>query len=118
MRFIFLQVLSKRIKAIKYFIKDKEVPKRKKFLIIAGILYLLLPIDFIPEPILLFGVVDDIVLWTFILWYLKDELDRYWIKEEGDEKSSEKYRGKNIIDDVNFEVEDNEKEVEKEEEHK
>lgn len=103
MQGIFFQVLFKRIKAIKYFLKDKEVPKRKKIIIIAGILYLLLPIDLVPEPILLFGAIDDIVLWTFILWYLKDELDRYWL---GDDtvKPEKKYRGKTIIDDVNFEV--------------
>lgn len=112
MQFIFFRVLMKRIKAIRHFIMDKEVPKRKKIIIIAGILYLLSPIDLIPEPILIFGAVDDIVLWTFIIWYLKDELDKYWI-EPGAVKAMKKFRGKNIIDDVNFEVEE---EVVKEEE--
>jgi uncharacterized membrane protein YkvA (DUF1232 family) len=112
MQFIFLQVLFKRIKAIRYFMKDKEVPLRKKIIIVAGILYLLSPIDLIPEPILIFGALDDIVLWTFIIWYLKDELDKYWIGAD-QVKTAEKFRGKNIIDDVNFEVE---KEVVKEKE--
>ena len=107
MQFIFFQVLLKRIKAIRYFMKDKEVPLRKKIIIVAGILYLLSPIDLIPEPILIFGVLDDIVLWTFIIWYLKSELDKYWI-ETDQVKPAEKFRGKNIIDDVNFEVEDDE----------
>ncbi len=114
MQFIFFQVLLKRIKAIKYFMKDKEVPLRKKIIIVLGTLYLLMPIDFIPEPILIFGVVDDIVLWTFIIWYLKSELDHYWV-ETDQVKPAEKFRGKNIIDDVNFEVKD---EVVKEEEQK
>lgn len=105
MQFIYLQVLLKRIKAIKYFMKDKGVPLRKKIIIVAGALYLLLPIDFIPEPILIFGIVDDIMLWTFIIWYLKTELDHYWI-ESDPVKPAEKFRGKNIIDDVNFKVED------------
>ncbi|MBR0597122.1 YkvA family protein [Sinanaerobacter chloroacetimidivorans] len=104
MQFIFFQVLIKRIKAIKFFLKDKAVPKRKKIIIIAGILYLLMPIDLIPAPILLFGFVDDIVLWTFIIWYLKDELDKYWLGEV-EVKPEKKYRGKKIIDDVKFEVE-------------
>ncbi|MEL7657194.1 MAG: DUF1232 domain-containing protein [Bacillota bacterium] len=112
MQFVFLQVLMKRLKAIRYFIKDKGVPLRKKIIIVAGSLYLLLPIDLIPEPILIFGVVDDIVLWTFIIWYLKDELDKYWV-ETGPVQPAKKFRGKNIIDDVNFEVE---KEEVKEEE--
>ncbi len=114
MQFIFFQVLLKRIKAIRYFMKDKGVPLRKKLIIVLGSLYLLMPIDLIPEPILIFGVVDDIVLWTFIIWYLKNELDHYWI-ETDQVKPAEKFRGKNIIDDVNFEVE---KEVVKEEEQK
>lgn len=103
MQFIFFQVLFKRIKALKFFIKDKEVPLRKKIIIILGIVYLLSPIDLIPEPILMFGIVDDIVLWTFIIWYLKEELDRYWLGDD-EVKPTKKFRGKNIIDDVNFEI--------------
>ncbi|MDD3168991.1 MAG: DUF1232 domain-containing protein [Eubacteriales bacterium] len=114
MQFIFLQVLLKRIKAIRYFMKDKGVPLRKKIIIVAGILYLLSPIDLIPEPILIFGIVDDITLWTFIIWYLKSELDNYWV-ESDEVEPAKKFRGKNIIDDVNYEVE---KEVVKEEEQK
>lgn len=105
MQFIFLQVLFKRIKAIKYFMKDKKVPLRRKIIIVAGIAYLLSPIDLIPEPILIFGIVDDIVLWAFILWYLKSELDKYWV-ETDQVRPAGKFKGKNIIDDVNFEVKD------------
>ena len=103
MQFIFFRVLLKRIRAMKFFIRDKKVPKRKKIIVLAGILYLILPIDLIPEPILIFGIVDDIVLWTFIIWYLKDELDKYWLGED-EVKPKKKYRGKNIIEDVNYEV--------------
>lgn len=104
MQIIFLQVLLKRIKAIRHFLKDKSVPFRKKLIIIAGILYLFVPIDLIPEPILIFGVVDDIVLWSFIIWYFKSELDQYWLGTDP-VKPAQKFRGKNIIEDVNFEVE-------------
>lgn len=114
MQFVFFQVLIKRLKAIKHFMRDKGVPLRKKIIIVAGILYLISPIDLIPEPILLFGAVDDIVLWTFIIWYLKDELDKYWVGAD-EVKPAAKFRGKNIIDDVPFEVEDD---VKKEEEQK
>jgi uncharacterized membrane protein YkvA (DUF1232 family) len=121
MQFVFFQVLMKRLKAIKHFMRDKGVPLRKKIIIVAGILYLLSPIDLIPEPILLFGAVDDIVLWTFIIWYLKDELDKYWV-ETDPVKPAAKFRGKDIIDDVTFEVKDDEnqqkEDVKKEEEHK
>ena len=104
MQFIFLRVLIKRIKAIKFFMKDKTVPIRKKLLVVFGILYLIWPFDVIPNPILLFGIVDDIVLWLFILWYLKDELDKYWLGDDT-QRAEKKYYGKNIINDVEFEVE-------------
>ena len=84
MQFVSFAVLGKRIKSIKALLKDPNVPKRKKFLIIFGIIYLLMPIDLIPAPVLIFGFVDDIVLWLFILTHLKDELDSYW-KENGDD---------------------------------
>lgn len=105
MQFIYLQVLMKRIRAIRHFMKDKSVPLHKKLIIVGGFLYLISPIDLIPEPILIFGIVDDITLWTFIIWYLKSELDQYWLGTD-QVKPAEKFRGKNIIDDVNFEVED------------
>ena len=103
MQFIFLRTLLLRIRAIPAFMRDKTVPKRKKLIIILGILYFLTPIDLIPAPILIFGFVDDLVLWGFIIWYLKTELDKYWLGEK-EVKPEQKFRGKKIIDDVHFEV--------------
>ena len=51
MQFLGIRVLLRRVKAIRFMMADKTVPKRKKALIIFGIIYLLLPIDLIP-PIL------------------------------------------------------------------
>lgn len=103
MQFIFVRVLIRRIKAIKFFMKDKSVPKRKKLLIIFGIVYLFLPMDLIPPFVPVFGFLDDLILWGFLIYYLRDELDRYWIGEK-EVSPSKKYRGKKIINDVNFEV--------------
>ena len=47
MQFVSFAVLGKRIKSIKALLKDPNVPKRKKFLVIFGIIYLLMPIDLI-----------------------------------------------------------------------
>lgn len=117
MQFIFLRVLLRRIKAIPAFLRDKSVPKRKKLIIILGILYFLTPIDLIPAPILIFGFMDDLVLWGFIIYYLKDELDRYWLGEK-EVKPEERFRGKKIINDVNFEVKNQDDETDdKEKEH-
>lgn len=104
MQFIFFQVLFKRIKAIRFFLKDKKVPKRKKLVIIAGIIYLLSPVDLIPPVLFPIAWMDDMVLWIYIIWYLKDELDTYWLGEKPI-NSKKKYRGKEIIEDVNFEIE-------------
>jgi len=105
MQYIFMRVLFKRIKAIPSFLRDKTVPKRKKLIVVLGILYLLMPIDLIPAPILIFGFMDDLVIWGFIIYYLKDELDKYWLGEK-EVKPEQKFHGKKIINDVNFEVKD------------
>lgn len=105
MQYIFLRVLMRRIKAIPPFLRDKTVPFRKKLIIVLGIAYLLSPIDLIPAPILLFGIIDDIVVWSFIIYYPKDELDKYWLGEK-EVKPEERFHGKKIIDDVKFEVKD------------
>ena len=112
MQFLFMRVLLRRIRAIPSFLRDRTVPLRKKIIIVIGTVYLLSPIDLIPAPVLLFNVIDDIVLWGFILFYLRDELDRYWLGEKV-VKPEERFRGKKIIDDVNFEIKD-EKTKEKE----
>ena len=49
MQFLGFQMLIKRIKAIRFMMADKSVPKRKKALIVFGIIYLFLPIDLIPQ---------------------------------------------------------------------
>ena len=77
MQFFGLRVLIKRIKAIRFMMADRSVPKRKKALVIAGIIYLFLPIDLIPPILFPIAWMDDLALWLFILWYLRDELDKY-----------------------------------------
>lgn len=113
MQFIFWRVLMRRIRAIPSFLKDKAVPKRKKALVLFGIFYLMMPIDLIPAPILLFGFMDDLVIWGFIIYYFRKELDSYWLG--GTEiKPEKRFRGKSIINDVNFEVKEETDQKEKE----
>ena len=99
MQFLGFRVLIKRIKAIRFMMADKTVPRRKKAIIVAGIIYLFLPIDIIPPIIFPFGIIDDIVVWLLILWYLSSELDKYWLGEKPADYSK-KYRKKDIVDDV------------------
>jgi len=103
MHFISFRVILNRIKAIKFMMKDKSVSKRKKALIIVGIIYLFLPIDLIPPILFPIAWIDDLILWLVILWYLRSELDKYWLGEK-EVDLSKKYRGKDVIDDVDYEV--------------
>ena len=75
MQFLGFRVIFKRIKAIRFMMKDRSVPKRKKALIIAGIIYLFLPVDLIPPILFPIAWVDDLILWIWILWHLREELD-------------------------------------------
>lgn len=94
-------ILFKRIRAIRFMMADKTVPKRKKALIVFGLVYLFLPVDLIPPILFPIGFVDDLILWIFILWYLKDTLDTYWM---GGKPVNYSKKYKNTIDDVDFEV--------------
>ncbi|MCI8647670.1 MAG: DUF1232 domain-containing protein [Firmicutes bacterium] len=106
MQFIGFRVIFKRIKAIRFMMRDKSVPKRKKALIIAGLIYLVLPVDLIPPVLFPIAWIDDLILWLWILWHLREELDKYWLGEKTVD-FSKKYRGKTVIDDVEYEVRGN-----------
>lgn len=103
MNFFGIQMLMRRIKAIRFMMADKSVPRRKKALIIFGIVYILFPIDFIPAFLFPLSLLDDLVLWGFILWSLSNELDKYWTGGKTKDYSK-KFRGKTFVDDVEYEV--------------
>lgn len=105
MQFITLRVLMHRIAAITSLLRDKTVPFRKKALVIFGIVYLFLPVDLIPPILFPFGFLDDLILWIYILWTLKDQLDSYWMGEKT-EDLSKKFRDKTFVEGVEFDVED------------
>jgi uncharacterized membrane protein YkvA (DUF1232 family) len=104
MQFLSFRVIFKRIKAITSMMRDKTVSKWKKLLIVAGVAYLLTPVDLIPPVLFPFGWLDDVILWLWILWCLKDTLDAYWMGEKVVDLSKS-YKGKKIISDVEYEVE-------------
>ena len=111
MQFISFRVLSKRIKAISSMMKDKTVPKRKKLLIVLGIIYLFLPIDLIPPVLFPFGFLDDLVMWIWIIWHLKDTLDQYWVGEKEVDLSRD-FKNKDIVEGVEFTVDQEDEEDE------
>jgi len=104
MQFWSMRVILSRLKAIRFMMADKTVPKTKKALIIAGIAYLFLPFDLIPAMVFPLSLIDDVVVWLLIIWYLRKELDVYWTGEKNRDLSK-KYKNRDIVDDVEFEVE-------------
>ena len=115
MQFISFRVIMRRIKAIRYMMADKTVPKRKKLLVIFGIIYLFLPVDLIPPVLFPIGFLDDLILWLWILWNLKDTLDQYWVGEK-EQDFSKKFRAEHIVEGVDYTVDgDSEKKTEQEE---
>jgi len=105
MNFISYRVILGRLKAIKSMMADKTVPKRKKLLIILGLVYLFMPLDIAPLVLGPVAIVDDLVLWIWILWNLKDTLDAYWVGEKTRDFSKD-FSGKDLIEGVEFTVED------------
>lgn len=99
------RVIIKRIKAIRFMMKDKSVPKRKKALVIVGIIYLFLPVDLIPPILFPIAWIDDLILWIWILYHLRETLDKYWMGEKPKDYSK-KY--KDSIEDVDYEVKEEE----------
>ncbi|MBR5229663.1 MAG: DUF1232 domain-containing protein [Firmicutes bacterium] len=92
-----------RIKAISSMMKDKTVPKRKKLLVVFGVVYLLLPVDLIPPVLFPFGFLDDLVLWLWIISHLAETLDQYWNGEKTVDYSKN-FSADNLVEGVTFEV--------------
>lgn len=91
-----------RISLIFKFLFNKKIPLKEKWWIIIPVIYLLSPVDLIPEPILGFGFVDDIVMLVYLLSVVMDKTNKYNEKNEvNDEK---------IIENVEYEVRDDEEE--------
>ena len=105
MQYISFRMILRRIKAIKAMMADKTVPKRKKLLIVLGLVYLVMPLDLAPVVLGPVAAVDDLVLWLWILWNLKDTLDAYWIGEKVDDFSKD-FSGKNLVEGVEFNVDE------------
>ncbi len=101
-RLSMILLFGKRIKAIRFFIIDKSVALWKKLLIGFATLYLISPIDLIPLMFFPVAWIDDLFLWICVVYLFKDELDSY--DEYGNKKDKEDFKDKDIIEDVEFEV--------------
>nr|WP_312575927.1 DUF1232 domain-containing protein [Sedimentibacter sp.] len=89
-----------KISLIIKFLFDKKIPLKEKWWIIIPVIYILSPVDFIPEPILGFGFVDDLVMLGYLLAVVMEKTKKY-----NDKSSVNKEK---IIEDVDYEIKDNE----------
>ena len=70
----------KKLKYLRYFFTylfDSKVPFIKKLWIYIVLFYFISPIDLIPDPILGFGIIDDVVIIIFSLIKIVNDLDKY-----------------------------------------
>ena len=109
MRFFSLRVLGNRIKAITSMMKDKSVSIWKKLLVILGIIYVVFPLDALPFPTFPVSFLDDILVWVLIIFALRRTLDNYWFGGKVVD-FSKKYNDKNVVEGVQFDVEDDSQE--------
>lgn len=84
------------------FLFNKKIPLKEKWWIIIPVIYLLSPVDLVPEPILGFGFVDDFVMLVYLLYVVIDKTKKY---NEKDDINKEK-----IIENVDYEIKNDEEE--------
>lgn len=82
----FLQKFPTIIRMLKSIFSKNGYSPGKKNLFVPGLIfvYLISPIDFLPDWIPLIGIVDDLALLTFAIPFLMKEADRFleWEKEQ------------------------------------
>ncbi|NLM42810.1 MAG: DUF1232 domain-containing protein [Clostridiales bacterium] len=66
-----------KIKLLLRYINDKEVSIFKKLLILAGLLYLIFPMDIVPDFLIGLGILDDAAVLLFVWNAVKSELKEY-----------------------------------------
>ncbi len=93
----------KRISVLYKYLLDKEVSIFKKILVVATIIYVISPLDLIPEAVLGFGFIDDAMVTIYVISSISKELDKYTSTNEGE--NTEEERGK-VIDFAEYEIRD------------
>lgn len=69
---------AKDIKALYYYMKDPFVEWHRKAIVVAGLIYFLVPIDAIPDFAPFVGFLDDLGVIASLLRYLGKELVPYY----------------------------------------
>lgn len=90
------------------FLFDKNIPLKEKWWIILPAIYILSPIDLIPFPVLGFSMIDDLVVFIFMLSMVNSKTKKYYGTEKPDDSIKKDVKDKIIIEDVDYEVKNEE----------
>jgi len=69
---------AKDIKALFYYMRDSYVPLYRKAIVVAGLIYFIVPLDAVPDFAPIVGYLDDLGVITSLLRYLGKELVPYY----------------------------------------
>ena len=93
-----LKQYIRRFLNLRYYLKDPSRSIVKKIIAVFGIIYLLSPLDLLPEPVFGIGILDDLILWGLILSFLSKELDSYTGTEGVSREARKRYKGTKIFE--------------------
>lgn len=69
---------AKDVKALFYYMRDSYIPWYRKAIVVAGLVYFIVPLDAIPDIAPIVGYLDDLGVITSLLKYLGKELVPYY----------------------------------------
>ncbi len=90
-----------RLRLIFKFLFDKNIPLKEKWWVILPLAYILSPVDLIPAPILGFSIIDDAVMFVFLLTVVADKTAKYYGYNATNKENNE-----NIVENVEYEIDE------------
>lgn len=97
--------LFRKLDIIIKYLFDSNVPFKKKLWLIIGIIYFILPVDFLPELAFLgLGYIDDFIIVGYIISKISKDLYKY--EKELKVKQKEKSFKDKIIENVEYKIND------------
>ncbi len=84
------------------FLFDKKIPLREKWWIIIPTIYILSPVDLIPMPILGFSILDDLLMFIYLMTVVTEKTNKYYGNKEKD------FKNKDFIENVEYKIDEDE----------
>lgn len=98
--------IIKKLSILFKFYRDDKVSIPKKLLPIITLLYIISPIDLVPEPIILFGIIDDIVLFLYTASKFSEYIRQYQNKKNNKNSKVVEFKKKDVVENVDYDIED------------